>query len=192
MRHAIHLGAAVIALFFALKAGATSVPALTFEQLTDQSEIVVSGQVTRAWSDWDSAHKYIWTHYDLSVSSVQKNSAAGVQAGSTVEISEPGGVAGIQGMNIAGAVGYQTGASVLVFLQRMPNGYLRTTGWGQGKYNIDSAGRIHPESATHALELVTAGKNASSGTPLNSLDGLTIAQLRARIAARVRLQGGNR
>jgi hypothetical protein len=188
MRLGIHLFASGMALLFAWQAVATSVPALTFEQLTDKSEIVVSGHVTRSWSDWDSEHKYIWTHYELSVSSAVKGAP-----GSTLEISEPGGVVGIQGMSIAGAVTYQTGASVLVFLERMPNGYLRTTGWGQGKYNLDSNGRLHLESSQRGLEIVPAARNtAQASTPLSSLDGVTLTQLRVRIAARIQSQGGKR
>lgn len=185
MTHGIRLWAPGIALLFALNAGAASVPGLTFEQLTDRSELIVSGQVTRSWSDWDSAHKFIWTHYELSVSSVQKGAP-----GSTVVVSEPGGVVGVQGMNVAGAVRYQPGEQVLLFLQRMPNGYLRTTGWGQGKYTIDSAGRLHPETSSHGLEIVSASKIALPATPLSSLDGITVSALGARIAARMQLRGG--
>jgi hypothetical protein len=185
MQRGIHLWAPGIALILALQASATSVPGLTFEQLTDRSELIVSGQVTRSWSDWDSAHKFIWTHYELSVSSVQKGAP-----GSTLVVSEPGGVVGVQGMNVAGAVTYQIGDQVLLFLQRMPNGYLRTTGWSQGKFTIDGAGRLHPETSSHGLEIVAASKGALPATPLSSLDGITVSALGARVATRMQLQGG--
>src|SRR5580700_2249544 len=136
----------LVALLFACNVSATSVPSLTFEELTDRSELIVSGQVTRSWADWDSEHKFIWTHYELSVSNAQKGTP-----GLTVELAEPGGVVGIQGMAIAGAVVYQPGDHVLVFLQRMPNGYLRTTGWSQGKYTVDSTGRLHAAGSIGGL-----------------------------------------
>jgi hypothetical protein len=161
-------------------ARATSVSRLSFEELTDQSEIVVSGQITRSWADWDAEHKYIWTHYELAVSGALKGSP-----GSTVVLSEPGGAVGLQAMTIAGAVGYYSGETVVVFLQRMPNGYLRTAGWSQGKFTIDKAARVHPEAPGSGLDVVDA--RGSAATPLRSLDGFSVAQLRGLVAAR--LQG---
>lgn len=161
-------------------AGATSVPSLTFEELTDQSELVVSGQVTRSWSAWDSEHKFIWTHHEVAISGVEKGSP-----GATVTISEPGGVVGDRGMSIAGSVAYRPGEQVAVFLHRMPNGYLRTTGWGQGKYSIGSDGRLHPDGSTPGLEIVTS---STRGTSLRTLDGITLDSLRARVTARVAAQ----
>jgi hypothetical protein len=174
-----------IPLLIASHAAATSVVGLSFEELVDHSELIVSGQITRSWSDWDSEHKFIWTHYELSVSNSHKGAA-----GSTVVVSEPGGVVGIQGMNIAGVVAYQPGDRVLVFLQRMPNGYLRTTGWSQGKYTVDNSGRLHAETSLRGLEVIGVQRGAvstSAATPLRSLEGMTEAELRARIAARLRL-----
>lgn len=176
-----------VALIIASNAGATTVPSLSFEELIDQSELIVSGQVTRSWTDWDSEHKFIWTHYELSVAGVQKGTPE-----STVVLSEPGGNVGIQGMAIAGAVVYQVGDRVLVFLQRMPNGYLRTTGWSQGKYIVDSSGRLHAETSLRGLEVVSAQKGAAStkpATPLLTLDGMNVTELRGRIAARLQKQG---
>jgi hypothetical protein len=170
-----------IILLWMSNAGATSVPSLSFEQLTDRSELIVSGQIARSWSDWDNAHKFIWTHYELTVFGVQKGSP-----GTSVVVSEPGGVVGIQGMAIAGAAIYQPGEQVLVFLQRMPNGYLRTTGWTQGKFTVDNAGRLHAAASLAGLEVVTTQKAATVATPLHVLEGMTVSELRARITA---LQG---
>ncbi len=173
-----------LALLWASIAAATTVPSISFEELTDRSELIVSGQVSRSWTDWDGEHKYIWTHYELTVSATHKGSAA-----AKVIFSEPGGVVGIEGLAVAGAVGYQPGEHVLVFLQRMPNGYLRTTGWSQGKYDVDSAGRLHPESTLGGLELVNLPGKPAAATPLRTLNGMSVAELHARIAARLKSQG---
>jgi hypothetical protein len=174
----------LVASLFACTASATSVPSLTFEELTDHSELVVSGQITRSWAEWDSEHKFIWTHYELSVSSVQKGAP-----GATVELSEPGGVVGDRGMAIAGTVEYAPGDQVAVFLERMPNGYLRTTGWGQGKYTVDKTGHLHADASLRGVEVVKAdlaGKsNRAAGTSLRVLDGITVGELRTRVAAQV-------
>lgn len=173
-----------LVLLWTTTAGATSVPSLSFESLTDRSELVVSGQVARSWTDWDSEHKYIWTHYELSVSATHKGASA-----ATVVVSEPGGVVGIEGQAVAGVVGYQTGERVLVFLQRMPNGYLRTTGWSQGKFEVDAAGRLHPESTLGAVELVGVPGKPAAATPLRILNGMSVTELHGRIAARLKTQG---
>jgi hypothetical protein len=157
---------------------ATLVPSLSFEQLTDTSELIVNGTVTRSWTAWDSEHKYIWTHYDLKVTSVLKGSPA-----ATVELAEPGGSLDGKTMIIAGTVNYAVGENVVAFLSRMPNGYLRTTGWAQGRYAVDAAGRIHSSAALGA-ETIDA-KTPSTGSSLRTLEGTSLSDLGTRIAARL-------
>ena len=158
---------------------ASDVPRLSFNQMTDDSELIVSGKVTRTWTDWDPDHKYIWTHYELAVSAVHKGAA-----GQTVDIAEPGGQLNGMGMAISGAAGYGVGENVLVFLSRMPNGYLRTAGLGQGKYLVDSTGHVHGSASFEAKD--------SSGSALRSLDGMSVTQVRQLVTARVRSSGGAR
>ena len=153
--------ALAIALLPALHA--TTIPRLTFEQLADGSETIVSGRIAQTWTAWDAEHKYIWTHYLLSVSERAKGASA-----STIEFAEPGGAVGASTMAIVGTVTYGVGDRVAIFLARMPNGYLRTTGWAQGKYTIDANGRLH-------------GSAALSPT---TLEGMSFAELKQRIAAR--------
>ena len=151
--------------------GATIVPAVSFEELADSSDFVVAGRVTRSWAAWDASHKYIWTHYELSVQSAQKGAP-----GSTVEFAEPGGVLGNVMMTIAGSVSYQAGDNVVVFLSRMPNGFIRTAAWGQGKYTLDANQRLHSAAAS-----------------LRSLEGLTLGELKVRLDVRSRaVQGSGR
>lgn len=170
-----------MALLFAGVLRATTVPTLSFEELVDRSETVISGEVTRSWSAWDNEHKYIWTHYEIKVSGTYKGASA-----STVTISEPGGAVGDRGMMIAGAVSYAPGEKVALFLQRMPNGYLRTAGWAQGKFSVDNAGSLHGASFGPSLELSPSVAGARvSGTSLRTLEGINLGTLRARVAARI-------
>jgi len=175
-----------IALALATAACATSVPSLTFEELTDKSAFVLTGQVNRSWTAWDNEHKFIWTYYEIGVTSVQKGAP-----GPNVVVSEPGGVVGDRGMSIPGSVAYAPGDRVALFLQRMPNGYLRTTGWGQGKYVIDPSGHLHVDTSLRGLEVVhavKAGVATPPGTSLRALDGISVAELGVRVSARVRAQ----
>ena len=162
---------------------ATTIPRLTFEQLIDASDMIASGRVTQTWGAWDAEHKYIWTHYVMNVEDSAKGSRI-----ATVEFAEPGGNAGGSAMMIPGTVRYAVGESVVVFLSRMPNGYLRTTGWAQGKYGLDAAGRLHGSTLVGA-EMVNV-KDKSSGAALNTLEGVSLSELKRRVAARVGARTG--
>jgi hypothetical protein len=168
-------GLLISALVMVQLAAASDLPQLSFNQMTDSSELVVSGTVTRTWADWDPDRKYIWTHYELAVSATHKGAA-----GQTVDIAEPGGLVNGLGMTISGAAGYGIGENVLVFLSRMPNGYLRTAGLGQGKYLVDSSGKVHGQ---------TIFKSDAAGA-IRSLDGMSASQVRQLVGARVQAAGG--
>ncbi len=168
-------------------ATASDLPQLSFNELTDNSELVVSGRITRTWADWDPAHTYIWTHYELAVSAAHKGAAA-----RTVDIAEPGGILNGIVMSISGGTGYHVGDNVLVFLSRMPNGYLRTAGFGQGKYAVDSNGRLHGTPALRITDPVSAGSgNAAAASAVRSLNGLSLAQVSQLVGTRVQTRGGN-
>jgi len=164
-------------------ASATIVPQVSFEELTDSSEFIASGRISRSWAAWDSSHKYIWTHYELTVAAAWKG------AGRAVEFAEPGGSVGGEATMIAGAVTYAVGDRVVVFLKRMPNGYLRTTGWAQGKYDVDAGGRLHGAAALGGAEIVQSGSGAA-GSSLRTLEGMTESELGQRVAARLRISQG--
>lgn len=188
-RNLLRLGGLVAsALVFLHLASATDVPRLSFNQMTDDSEMVVSGNVTRTWTAWDADHKYIWTHYELAVATAHKGTP-----GPTVDIAEPGGALDGMVMSISGATGYRVGDKVLVFLSRMPNGYLRTAGFGQGRYSVDSNGRVHGTAELKAAETVSVDSGASRVTAaVRSLEGMSVSQVSGLVAARVQTRGGSR
>jgi len=161
---------------------ATSIPRLTFEQLIDGSDVIASGRVTQSWAAWDSEHKYIWTHYVLSVKGMARGTSA-----SSVEFAEPGGTIGGASLSIAGTVTYQIGDNVVIFLWKMPNGYLRTAGWAQGKYQLDADGHLHSWAAIGGE--IDEGTHAQ-GSSLKTLEGMSVAELYRRIADRLRTTSG--
>lgn len=107
----------------------TQAPRLTFEELTAGADRIVHGEVTRCWSAWDATGQSIWTHCEIRVEETLKGA---VEA--RLVVSEPGGeVDGVE-MAIAGAPRYEAGEEVVVFAAGTPIGYLRTCGWGQGRF----------------------------------------------------------
>ena len=155
-----------------LAARATLVPALGLEELIDQSEIIAHGRVTSSWPAWDRGHKYIWTHFRLDVLDPIRGNP-----GASVVVSEPGGSLDGVTMRISGAPDYAVGEEAVVFLYRTPIGYLRATGYGQGKYTVAPHSRVHAN--LNGFDLLKA--DSSRGVPLSTLDGLTVTEFKARV-----------
>jgi hypothetical protein len=168
---------ALILLMVCLAAQATLVPALSLEALIDQSEIIIHGRVTQSWPAWDSKHKYIWTHYRIEVLDPIRGNP-----GASLVVSEPGGSLDGETMTISGALDYALGEEAIVFLYRTPVGYLRATGYGQGKYTVTPKMRVRAN--LKGLDLLKG--NTSRGVPLSTLDGLTVTDLKARVRDAIR------
>jgi hypothetical protein len=85
-------------------------------------------------------------------------------------------------MTISGALDYALGEEAIVFLYRTPVGYLRATGYGQGKYTVTPEMRVRAN--LKGLDLLKG--NTSRGVPLSTLDGLTVTDLKARVRDAIR------
>lgn len=163
----------LMALLSGLFCSATLVPRLSLEDMVARSELIVAGQVTRTWAAWDGEHRFIWTHSEIAVRDVVK----GERIEKTI-VSEPGGVVDGVRMTIVGMPTYAPGEQVMLFLDRMPNGYLRSAGVGQGKFLISAQGRIH---LTHSGADVVKIGHARQGTALGSLEGAPAGEIRQRV-----------
>ncbi|MDQ2899992.1 MAG: hypothetical protein M3Y07_09360 [Acidobacteriota bacterium] len=134
-----HRNCALIVLNFALAAVgcASSIPRVSFEELVDGSETIVSGRAVRSWQAWDRSHQFIWTHCEFEVRDVGKGSAA-----KRLIVSEPGGTVDGTTMVIPGTIQFPEGKDLLLFLYKTPIGYLRTVGEEQGEYVGLQAGEL--------------------------------------------------
>ena len=165
-------------------AQATLVPRMTLEQAVDDSALIVQGTVVRTWSAWGDGRQFIWTHYELRVSDALKGLAS-----RNIVISEPGGTVGDTGMQIAGAPRYSVGEEVVLFVTRTPIGYLRTAGWGQGKYVVvdarDSDRRVVRSSVRDITLIDPISKLGSppehKQTVLGRLDGMELTAFKERV-----------
>jgi hypothetical protein len=165
---------AIIGLALASSSARAAVfPRITAEELTAQSQVIVEGNVVRSWTAWDSDHKYIWTHYEVSVTDQIRGPRS-----ATVTVSEPGG--SLDGVNqqFSGVVSYAPGETTIVFLYRTPIGYWRPVGGPQGKFTVDRAGRVH-SNAQAATFMETPSRGA--GTSLSAWEGTTLRDFKARV-----------
>ena len=165
-------------------AQATIVPRLSLEQLAAQSDLVVHGTVVRRWADWGPSRKFIWTHHEVRLVDVLKGRAA-----LSLVVSEPGGEIGDIGMAIAGAPRYHVGQELVLFLERTPIGYLRSSGWGQGNFSVIESPTSESKtvrSAHGGATLIEAPRLAGAPstlaqTALAALNGLSVDECKARL-----------
>jgi hypothetical protein len=169
---------------------ATLVSRMSLEEVVDASETIVQGTVVRKWSAWDEGHKYIWTHYEIQVADKLKGSVPG-----TFVVSEPGGVVDEIELQIAGTPQYEVGEEIVLFAERTPLGYLRTCGWGQGKFRVTRTpldGKITVRTAAKGIELVerpAEGESKPKGTPLGDVNGLELEPFKTRVRELVLQRG---
>lgn len=175
------LALASLALLLVGSAWGTLVPRMSLEEVVDASEAIVHGNVVRTWADWDADHRYIWTHYEIQVVDKLKGKAVG-----TIVVSEPGGTVGETALQVAGTPQYEVGEEVVLFAEKTPLGYLRTCGWGQGKFRVQRAretGKVTVRSAAQGIQLVERPSRGAkaAGTPLGDMNGQEIEQFKTRV-----------
>lgn len=147
--------------------------------MVDRSQVVAQGKVVESWTAWDRNHRYIWTHYRIRISDEVKGSGAG-----EVVVSEPGGTLEGQTLRIADAVAYSPGEEVIVFARRTPAGYLRTTGYGQGKYSIRN-GRVRNNAARLSLAEPSQKARAARAQAPEAANGVDVESFKAQLRSLV-------
>ena len=187
----ISLSAVLALLIGASSSWATLVPRMSFEEVVARSQSIVHGTVVRTWSDWDEDRTAIWTHYEIKVSASLKG-----EDGDTVVVSEPGGSVDGKHMQIAGTPKYEMGEEVMLFAAPTPIGYLRTCGWGQGKFKVSASGDAPSGKAVRSslagVQLVEGRSRkgiARAQTPLLSFQGMDLDQFKERVRRTVAAQG---
>jgi hypothetical protein len=114
-------------------ASATTFVAMSDAQLTEASDVIVTGTVTRIRSVLTST-KQVETYITVAVGDV----LLGRVADNEITIREPGGEVGALRQWVFGAPEFSVGEDVLLYLQRRPDGTLATTSLGLGKYQVTS------------------------------------------------------
>jgi hypothetical protein len=154
------------------------VPRMSLEDLASTAELIVHGRIGASWTDWDTRHMFLWTHYRVESVEMWKGSAA------EVVVSEPGGELNGERMEVPGAVAYSEGEEVVLFLQRMPAGYWRALGYQQGKFSVvERAGRklVHPNTRGMLLVEPSGKPSPVRATSIDRVDGQELNAFRTLV-----------
>jgi hypothetical protein len=155
--------AAVIALINQIGASATEFRAFERSAQIVGSELILTGRVMTAASEWTPDRSAIYTDADIAVDSVWK----GLPEADHVSVRTLGGRVGNVRLEVEGAASFIPGEQVLVFLHRSNDVW---TPWGMryGKYtvvgggvNALAVGNTPPSSPeSHSAPQITVSLNA--------------------------------
>jgi len=161
---------ALLAIFLAITATATTVKPMTIEQLTEEASTVVEGQAAESWSTWNAQHSLIYTFTRIRVTKSLKG-----QSADTVLLKQLGGTANGYTQHVAGVNAMKPGDTSVLFLR--PSG--ANDGMMQGNFRI-------AREATTGSTVVNNGVSdvhqpSSSGVTQYRGAKMTLRQLEARV-----------
>jgi hypothetical protein len=96
----------------ALPALASVVVAMSIEEMTQASPLVVRGRVGQIQVSWDEGERKIWTRAEIQVLEALKG-----RTEATLLVRQPGGEVGNKGQHVEGAGQFTTGEEGLFFLE---------------------------------------------------------------------------
>jgi hypothetical protein len=165
-------GIVVALAVLALQAPATTLEKLSLEEMAAKSHIVVRATVAAKSSL--QRGPMVYTVYKLNVSEKLKG-----EAGATLDVSVPGGIAGGVRQTIAGSPVLKPATEYVVFIWKSQSGILHIIGLSQGLFDlkINSAGETVLTRGVIDAELVDKSGKEVTSTPLT----LTLERLRRMI-----------
>lgn len=150
---------AVLVSVIAGAAAATQVEYRSPRDLGREATLVVEGTVASSRSYWNASGTKILTETTISVSATHKGAPR-----SSVRVVQLGGVVGNVRQTVAGALSWRPGEEVVLFLEAMPGGGQRVSGFSQGKFRVErdpDTGRAFIQSPPlDGVELVGAPDGA--------------------------------
>jgi hypothetical protein len=131
-RQAIALVFSAILLCSGSSALATQVLHRSPEQLGQQSALVVRGTVTDVHSFWNASRTKVFTRTSVAVDETYKGRSVG-----TINVVQLGGVVDNVRVTVAGALHWQQGEEVVLFLEPYEGGDYHVSGFSQGKFMVE-------------------------------------------------------
>lgn len=165
-------------------AGATTLAALSLEQVTDASDLVVRGTVESMSVEMD-VHGHAITVVEVEVTESLKGA---VEVGDFLRVESPGGTIDGQTMLVASAARYSVGEDTLLFLSEHADGMsYGTVGMTLGKYSV----RPDPLDGTPLAVQFTVPQTESYDARFIPIppkgQRVTLSTVEAQVRARVEL-----
>ena len=149
-------------LFVSVNAFATQVQYLDLETLGSGSTVVVRGEVREVRTFWNEARTRILTETTVRVNEQYKGATSG-----DLRIVQMGGELDGVRMTVAGALTWEAGEDVVLFLEDSLPGRYRVAGFTQGKYEVQRDPRTGDEFVVQAtmggVEIVGAARRVNPG-----------------------------
>lgn len=117
------------------------------QQMGEESALVVQGRVTGVRSYWNDTNTKIFTETRVVIDRSYKGGAGG-----TVSVVQLGGVVDHVQMKVEGALAWNPGEEVLLFLEHFSDDRYMVYGLSQGKYAIERDERGRPFVSHGAFE----------------------------------------
>ena len=149
-RYSLVVGAALALFLTRGQAAATSMLYQDVASLTQSSDAVVHGKVTKTESRWSGDHKRIVPDVWVDVAEFLKG-----KGNKTVVVQQPGGEVDGIGQRVSGLASFSEGEEVVLFLERQGTERYRLAGMAQGKFRVErssdkTATFVVPESVGDA------------------------------------------
>lgn len=141
----------LLGLFMMVETSSGVVLKKSIDELTNESTLIVKGQVVGKESYWNDAHNQIWSSIRVRISEYLKG-----EGGSEISLRVPGGTVRDTTLHVSDAAPFEVGEEVLLFLN--PSSYYPVVGWFQGKYRIQgnqAINEIDPERSMPLDEMVS-------------------------------------
>jgi len=157
-----------VLIILTLSVQATQIIYRSPQQMGEESALVVSGRVTGVRSYWNDTNTKIFTETRVAVDQSYKGGAGG-----TVSVVQLGGVVGHVQMKVEGALAWNPGDEVLLFLEPFSDDRYMVYGLSQGRYEIERDVRGRPfvsRGAFEGVEMLDAPEDRSPETERVPLD----------------------
>jgi hypothetical protein len=173
---------AFLLLFPAAQAGASTVVAMTLEQMSERAESIFVGRVTGMRADWNAERTRIYTHVTLEVDRYLK----GGNGSRVTTVRLLGGSVGPYLAMVPGSPRFETGEEVLLFCAGGGARLLTVLGMSLGKFTITADAFGEKIVKRDISGLMLANHRTDARKPGDPVTRYRLSEVESRIQEAVR------
>jgi hypothetical protein len=168
----------------AARAGASTVVAMTLEQMSERAETIFVGRVTGTRADWNAERTRIYTHVTLEVDRYLKGGNGSGSRVTTVRLL--GGSVGPYLAMVPGSPRFETGEEVLLFCAGGGARILTVLGMSLGKFTITADASGEKIVKRDISGLMLASHRTDARKPGDPVTRYRLSEVESRIQEAVR------